>query len=399
MLIKKNFFTVLKTDKKTNARIGRLSTDHGDINTPFFAVVGTNATVKTLSSQEILETNTQLILANTYHLHLRPNEKVVKELNGLAEFMNLNLLTMTDSGGFQAMSLGTGRKQSIGKIGFFPKGKRMNEIEKKSLVKITEKGIEFCSHIDGSKHFFSPEISMQIQSDLGADIIFAFDECTSPLHDYNYTKKSMERTNRWAARTLASYNKKQKIYGIIQGGVFKDLRLKSTKYIDSICFDGIAIGGALGETKTSKNEITEYIIKNLSDEKPRHMLGIGDVDDIFEAVERGIDSLDCVWFTRLGRRNMYFIYPKDGGNFINRWRKNIRSIKSISKKPLSDSCSCKVCKTYTATHIRHLVIANELLGIRLITIHNLFFVNHLMEQIRKSIQEGKFLELKSYWYG
>ncbi|KKP88748.1 MAG: hypothetical protein UR93_C0009G0036 [Berkelbacteria bacterium GW2011_GWA2_35_9] len=399
MLMKKKFFTVLKNDKKTIARIGKLSTDHGDIDTPFFSVVGTSATVRTLSSEEILETDTQLVLANTYHLHLRPNEKVIKKLGGLSKFMNLNLPTMTDSGGFQAMSLGAGREHGIGKIGFFPNGKKLENTEDRSLVNITESGIEFRSHHDGSRHFFSPEISMQIQSDLGADIIFAFDECTSPLHNFEYTKKSMERTHRWAVRSLESYNKKQKIYGIIQGGVFKDLRLISAKFIDKLNFDGIAIGGALGDTKDSKNEITEYIVSNLSNKKPRHMLGIGDVDDIFEAVERGIDSLDCVWFTRLARRNMYFIYPEDGGNKINRWRKNIRSVKLILENPLSEYCKCNICSNYSATYIKHLVVANEMLGMRLITYHNIFFVNNLMKQIRESIQNSKFLELKSYWYG
>ena len=397
--MKSKFFKLLKTNSDTKARTGIIHTSHGDIKTPFFAVVGTSASVKTLSSEEVIETNTQLVLSNTYHLHLRPGEKTIKQLGGLSKFMNINLPTMTDSGGFQAMSLGAGREHGIGKIGFFPKGKSANNIIEKSLVKIREDGVEFRSHLDGSNHLFTPEISMQIQSDIGADIIFAFDECTSPFHDFEYTKKSMERTHRWAIRSLESYNKKQYIYGIIQGGSYKDLRIESSRFIDNLNFDGIAIGGALGETKESKNKILDYIVDNISYGKPRHMLGIGDVDDIFEAIERGIDSLDCVWFTRLARRNMYFIYPKDGGNITNRWRINIRSAKNESNKPLSKYCKCWVCKKYSIGYIKHLVVANEILGMRLITYHNVYYVNNLMYIIRNSIINNSFQKLKSDWFG
>ncbi|TSC93240.1 MAG: queuine tRNA-ribosyltransferase, partial [Candidatus Berkelbacteria bacterium Licking1014_85] len=315
-----NFKFIIEKKSKTNqARLGFLKTPNGIIQTPSYVTVGTFATVRTLEPDELNEIGVQVILANTYHLHLRPGEKIIKKDGGLAKFMHWNGPTMTDSGGFQAMSLGAGREQGMGKIGFFPEN-RETDLTEKSLVRITEKGVEFRSHIDGSKHLFTPEISMKIQSDLGADMIFAFDECTTALHNYEYTRVSMERTHRWAIRSLESYNNSQFIFGIIQGGEFKNLREISAKFICDQNFDGIAIGGALGKTKTDKFKILNWITPLLPDDKPRHLLGIGDIDDLFDGVSQGMDLFDCVWPTRLGRRNAFFLTPQNGGNRKNRWR-------------------------------------------------------------------------------
>ena len=320
--------------------------------------------------------------------------------------MNFGKPLFSDSGGFQAFSLGLAREHNIGKIGnFFPEeaaGGESVELPKSpkaNLTKITDMGVEFKSIYDGSKHFFDAKRSMEIQANLDSDIIMAFDECTSPLSDYNYTKVAMERTHAWAKQSLEYHNQEQAIYGIIQGGYFKDLRDASTKFINDLPFDGIAIGGSLGKTKADMYEIMEWVVPQL-DARPRHLLGIGEVDDIFESVERGIDTFDCVAATRNARRGCLFILPETGGKLVNKFRVNIsRSELKEDPLPIDPACQCPTCKNYSRAYLRHLYEARELSYFRLATIHNLWFMLRLMEQIRESIKNDKFLELKQDWLG
>ncbi|MFA5747279.1 MAG: tRNA guanosine(34) transglycosylase Tgt, partial [Candidatus Paceibacterota bacterium] len=316
-------FEILKCDDKTKARTGIIKTRNGDIQTPYFVPVATLGSVRSLDSDDLEKLGVQCSLCNTYHLHLKPGDETVRKLGGMHKFMNFPKPLFSDSGGFQAFSLGFGREHDIGKIGFFP-GEKVNgelaeEIEekeaspkfdpKKNLTKITEEGVEFKSIYDGSWHFLDAKRSMEIQSNLDSDIIMAFDECTSPLSDYEYTAKSMQRTHNWAERSLKYHNKEQALYGIIQGSYFEDLRDQSTKFISNLPFDGIAIGGSLGNCKQDMHRILDWVIPKL-DGRPRHLLGIGDIEDLFECVERGIDTFDCVSPTRNARRGSLLLAPR-----------------------------------------------------------------------------------------
>jgi len=391
------FFKVLKKDKKTRARLGLISTSHGKIETPYFVPVATSATVRALDSEDLEKLGAQCALANTYHLYLRPGEDIIKKAGGLRGFMNLNKPFFTDSGGFQAFSLGYGMEHNINKLGnIFPQGKTTDE-KKEKLAHIDDKGVTFRSVYDGSKHFLDAKRSMEIQSNLGSDIIMAFDECTSPLSDRDYTRIAMMRTHKWAKLSLKYKDKKQRLYGIIQGGWFKDLRMESTGFISALPFDGIAIGGSLGHSKKDMHTILDWVIPEL-DERPRHLLGIGDIDDIFECVERGIDTFDCVAPTRIARRGNLYIRPESGGRLKNKFRINIKA--AACKKqlfPIDRNCSCSTCKKYTRAYLRHLCSINEFTYFRLASIHNIHFMLSLMEDIRKSIRKGKFSWLKKKW--
>jgi len=400
-------FQVLRESesKGIRARLGILRTRHGSVETPCFVPVATLASVRSLDYSDLASLGVQSVLANTYHLHLRPGDELIRRLGGIHKFMAFDGPVFTDSGGFQAFSLGFGREHNISKIGgVFPdpdKGSstKANPLRRENLTKITEDGVHFKSLQDGAWHFLNPEISMRIQSNLGSDVIMAFDECTSPLSDYDYTKTAMERTHRWAQQSLKFHDPEQAIYGIIQGGWFEDLRAKSTEFTSSLPFDGIAIGGSLGENKQDMHKILNWVIPKL-DLRPRHLLGIGDVDDLFEGVERGIDTFDCVSPTRIARRGSLYITPRAGGCQKNKFRIDVKALRfKEDPKPIDPYCSCLTCQRYSRAYLWHLYHAKELSYFRLASIHNLHFMLRLMESIRESIVHGTFRELKELWLG
>jgi len=415
-------FEVIKQDKETRARVGVIRTRRGEIETPHFVPVGTLASVRSLDSADLETLGAQCALINTYHLHLKPGDKLIEKLGGTHRFMNFDKPLFSDSGGFQAFSLGLAREHNIGKIGnFFPAeallGQGSPELERrrpvddadepafaeaaarqKNLTKITDGGIEFKSIYDGSRHFLDAKRSMEIQSNLDSDIIMAFDECTSPLSDKDYTAKAMARTHVWAGQSLEYHNNSQALYGIIQGGWFRDLRDESTRFINNLPFDGIAVGGSLGNCKADMHEILDWVVPQL-DNRPRHLLGVGEIDDIFECVARGIDTFDCVGPTRIARRGNLYVLPQSGGSVKNKFRINISG--AAYKKdgdPIDSACACPTCKNYSRAYLHHLYNARELSYFRLATIHNLWFMLRLMEQIRVSIKNGNFMELKRQWF-
>jgi len=393
-------FTITKRLKNMPARLGRITTPHGSFPTPAFVPVATAASVRSLDTDDLRELGSGVILANTYHLHLRPGEKLVKRLGGIHGFMHWDGPVFTDSGGFQAFSLGYGMEHNINKLGtIFPT--REDATPHKKWATIDDSGATFKSHIDGSVITLTPKKSMQIQSDLGADIILAFDECTSPLSDYGYTKKALLRTHRWAEECIAAKgNPKQAMYGIVQGGAYHDLREASASFISSLPFEGIAIGGSLGRSKKDMHDILSWVIPLLPEQKPRHLLGIGGIDDLFECVERGIDTFDCVTPTRWARRGVVFISPKEGGTPQNKFRINIARVRyRTEKKPIDRYYTHPRLLQYSLAYLSHLFIARELSFFRLASLHNLAFILRLMEDIRISIEKGEFKRLKRQWLG
>lgn len=352
--------------KDKNARAGVISTPHGEIKTPVFMPVGTQATVKAMTKEELKEINSQIILGNTYHLYLRPGDKLVNDFGGLHGFMNWDRPILTDSGGFQVFSLG-------------------------DLRDIKEEGVNFRSHIDGSKHFLSPEKSIEIQNNLGSDIMMVLDECPPGLSSREYLIPSIERTTRWAKRCIASNRNKetQGLFAIVQGGIYEDLRDKSFNELFEMDddFSGYALGGlAVGEPREDMYRILEYITPKLPEDKPRYLMGVGEPVDMLEAVEDGIDMMDCVQPTRLGRHGT--VFTKYGRLVI----KN--SSYSRDDRPLDEDCDCYVCKNYTRAYIRHLFKTGEILGQRLATYHNLHFLLKLMDNARNAILDEKFQEYK-----
>jgi len=394
-------FKIKKEDTHSNARIGIVKTLHGSFSTPVFVPVATLATVKALSPADLKDLNASVILANTYHLHIRPGEELIKKLKGLHKFMSWDKPLITDSGGFQAFSLGFGMEHNINKLGnIFPtKTKAMKKSKKLAIV--NDEGVVFKSPITGEKLRLTPKKSIKIQEKLGADIILAFDECTSPLSDYSYTKKALERTHRWALECIKEHkNKKQALFGIVQGGAYKDLRVKSAKFISSLDFDGLAIGGSLGKSKKDMHNILKWVIPLLPKTKPRHLLGIGGIDDLFNCVEYGIDMFDCVTPTRWARRGWLYTKEVKQKSLKNKFMINIKRSKfKADKKPIDKNCNCYTCKNFSRAYLRHLYIANELLYFRLSSLHNLNFVLRLMDKIRDSIKENKFRKLKNEWLG
>ncbi|MEK7641075.1 MAG: tRNA guanosine(34) transglycosylase Tgt [Patescibacteria group bacterium] len=387
-------FEILKKSKKTRARLGLIKTKHGVIHTPAFVPVATQAAIKGLTTDQLKMIGFESLLSNTYHLYLRPGDGLVKKMGGLHKFMNWDRPIWTDSGGFQVFSLGAAIEHGVGKIAnIFPsEGEQEHTItgKKETFTKISEEGVEFKSHLDGSKHFLTPEKSIKIQENLGADMIFAFDECTSPLHDKEYTRNSMERTHRWAKRCLAAFrpnlkNKNEKLkiaeqalFGIVQGGAYKDLRLKSAKTIGKMGFDGFGIGGSLGKSKADMYKVLDWTIPLLPEKKPRHLLGIGSEEDIWEAVKRGVDTFDCVAPTRLGR-NGGALLP--GGKRLSLRNADCKDDKS----PVNKKCGCHVCRNYSRAYLNHLFRANEMLGPILLTMHNLSFMEELLRSVRERI--------------
>lgn len=358
-------YELLKKDKETNARLGLIHTNYGTFETPMFMPVGTQATVKTLAPEELKANHAGIILANTYHLWLRPGEDIIAKAGGLHKFMNYKRPMLTDSGGFQVFSLAKNKKKDI-----------------------TEEGVHFKSHIDGTKLFLTPEKSIEIQNKLGSDIAMSFDECPPYPVTYDYMKNSVERTLRWAKRGKEAHkNEEQSLFGIVQGGEFEDLRKYSAIETVKMDFDGYSIGGtSVGEDKPTMYRMIDYAIKYLPEDKPRYLMGVGDPIDILEAVERGVDMMDCVLPTRIARHGNAF--TKDG-------KLNIRNAKYKEDfTPLEEDCDCYACKNFTKAYIRHLVIVDETLGGRLLSIHNIRFLIKLTEDIRKAIEEDRFLSFK-----
>ena len=389
-------FKILKKDGKS--RTGIVSTPHGDFHTPAFTPVGTLGSVRSLDQQDLLSLGAEIVLANTYHLHLRPGDKIVKKFGGLHGFMNWSKPIITDSGGFQAFSLGYGMEHGVGKIADNIFTEKALAVKNEKWATIDDKGVSFKNHIDGGMVRLNPKISMKIQSNLGADIIFAFDECTSPLSSKKYTSEALDRTHKWALECLKYYNKKQALFGIVQGGYFKDLRIKSAKFIGNLPFDGFGIGGSLGKTKKDMINILRWVMPLLPSSKPRHLLGIGAVEDIFNCVNEGIDMFDCVAPTRWGRRGHLYISPSSGGNISNKFRLVITNAKfKEDKKPIDKKCSCYVCKNYSRGYLRHLFVSKEWTFYRLAAYHNEHFILNLMKEIRESINKKQFKKLKKKW--
>ena len=355
--------------KQSGARRGRIYTPHGIIETPIFMPVGTQATVKSLTPEELKEeVKASIILSNTYHLYLRPGNKLIKQAGGLHKFMNWDKAILTDSGGFQVFSLG-------------------------DLRKISEEGVEFKSHLDGSKHFLSPEKAIEIENDLGADIIMAFDECVEYPATYEYTKNSMERTTRWAIRCKNAHKntENQALFGIVQGGMYKDLREKSANGLVKLDLPGYAVGGlSVGEPKELMCDILEFTTKLLPKEKPRYLMGVGTPDYLLEAVIRGIDMCDCVLPTRIARNGTAMTSK---GKLVIR-NKTFEEDFSV----LDDECDCYTCRNYTRAYIRHLLKAKEILGVRLLSIHNLRFLTKLMERVKIEIENDNLLSFKNEFY-
>jgi|TARA_B100001971_G_C18222984_1_gene558440 queuine tRNA-ribosyltransferase/7-cyano-7-deazaguanine tRNA-ribosyltransferase len=388
-------FKITKESKK--ARTGVVKTAHGSFKTPIFIPVATLATVRALDQRDIEELKAEAVLANTFHLHLRPGEKLIKKLGGLHKFMNWKRPIVTDSGGFQAFSLGFGMEHNIGKIAHFPENRKHTKKEEKWAT-IDDSGVTFRNPIHGIKVKLTPKSSMQIQSDLGVDIIFAFDECTSPLSNKEYTAKALQRTHKWAEECLKHYDKKQALFGIVQGGMYKDLRIKSARFIGKLPFHGFGIGGSLGKSKPDMHRILEWVIPLLPKNKPRHLLGIGAVEDLFNAVERGIDMFDCVAPTRWARRGHLYVTPVSGGTKKNKFRLNIGNNRfKEDKKPIDKGCNCYVCKNYSRAYLRHLFVSKELAYFRLASLHNLNFLLRLMDKIRDSINNDDLSRLKKEW--
>ena len=379
-----SFFKILKKSKKSKARLGLIKTAHGQIATPAFLPVATQATIKTLTPADLKEIGFPALLCNTYHLYLRPGEKIIQKLGGLHQFMNWSGPIITDSGGFQVFSLGFGLEHGVGKIAeIFPENfKKPPKLVKPKLVKIDEQGAEFSSHLDGSKHQLTPQKSIQIQQALGADIILAFDECTSPLATKQYTQRAMKRTHRWAEICLKVKKRKdQSLFGIIQGGQWKDLRIKSAQFISQMSFDGLAIGGSLGKTKKDMLKILDWVIPEMPEQKPRHLLGIGYPEDLNKAIKKGIDLFDCVYPTRLARHGTFLTNQGELNILNSSYRRD--------KKPIMKNCSCYTCRHFSRAYLQHLFKAKEILGPRLATFHNLWFINRLMKKIREDIRNGK----------
>jgi len=355
--------------KQTGARRGRIHTPHGIIETPVFMPVGTQATVKSLTPEDLKEkVNAEIILSNTYHLYLRPGQDIVRQAGGLHKFMNWDRPILTDSGGFQVFSLG-------------------------DLRKITEEGVEFKSHLDGSKHVFTPESVMKTEEDLGADIIMAFDECVGYPATYEYTRKSMERTTRWAKRCKDAHKniEEQSLFGIVQGGMYKDLREQSAKDLVAMDFPGYAVGGlSVGEDLETMKDILQFTTPFLPKDKPRYLMGVGSPDYLLEAVLAGIDMCDCVLPTRIARNGTAFT---SSGKVVVRNATYERDF-----TPLDSECDCYTCKNYTRAYIRHLVKANEILGVKLLSIHNLKFLTNLMKNVRIAIENDKFGDFKAEFY-
>lgn len=394
-------FKVIHQEGK--ARTGVLKLNHGTVKTPELMPVATKATVRALSADDLEEIGAQIIISNTYHLMLKPGAEKIDKLGGVNKFMNWKKPVVTDSGGFQAFSLGIGQEHGVGKMYFPGEGEELKKREgRKSIASIGKKGISFRSVYNNSHQYLSPIDSIKRQHLIGSDVILVLDECTSPLSSKQYTADSLERTNKWAKICLdyhKSTESNQAIGGILQGGVWSDLRKRSAEYIASLDFDYIAIGGSLGKSKDDMHNILDWTIPLLPEDRPRHLLGIGVVEDIFEAVARGVDLFDCVSPTRIGRNGYAHVRPPLGTK-KNKFRFKITPTRyELDKQPIDPNCKCKVCKKYTRAYINHLLKTSELLGYYLISYHNVYFLINLMKEIREAIEGKYFAKMKKEWLG
>jgi queuine tRNA-ribosyltransferase len=395
-------FDIEARDPHSRARAGRITTAHGVIETPVFMPVGTRGSIKSLTPDEVRNHGAQIILGNTYHLYLQPGHELIARMGGLHHFMGWDGPILTDSGGFQVFSL------VYGGIADEIKGRRPTQQVQPGMVKVTDDAVIFKSYIDGSMHVFTPERSIEIQKGIGADIILCFDELP-PFHaGYDYTARSLERTHAWERRCLMFHratqegglpfvppNPYQALFGIVHGGVFPDLRRASAEYLRELPFDGLCIGGSLGENKQQMREVVDMTVPHMPDHLPRHLLGIGDVDDLIECVARGIDMFDCVSPTRLGRHGTALVRDAE-----RRWKLNVANAAlRDDPTPLDAWCDCYTCRRYSRAYIHHLFRAQELLGIRLVSLHNVAFLLKLMRTIRQSIIEGRFAHLRAEWLG
>jgi queuine tRNA-ribosyltransferase len=404
-----------KIEKKLNKGLGRagvLETSHGVIHTPAFVPVATKASIKALTPEQVIGLGAEVVLGNTYHLYLQPGDEIVAKAGGLGKFMNWIGPTMTDSGGFQVFSLGAAYGKGISKVlkvtdPSFMIPERFDDSDAPRLAKIGQEGVSFTSHLDGSVHYLTPEKSIQIQHNLGADIIFAFDECTSPIEDFKYQSEALDRTHQWAKRSLIEHKKLNEIgnqdhqglpsrlnldgldlapaiFGIVQGGRDKTLREKSAKFISSLDFDGFGIGGSFA--KEDMSSAVKWVNEILPEEKPRHLLGIGGPEDLFMGIENGVDLFDCVAPTRNARNGT--LYTENGKiNILNAKYKN-----DFSR--VQHGCECYTCRNYSRAYLRHLFIGKEMLSATLASIHNLYFIVNLVKKIRQSILDETFFEFK-----
>lgn len=375
-------FKILKKSKKSRARLGVIKTPHGEIETPAFIPVATRGTVRTLDTQEVEELGSQALICNTYHLHLAPGEKIVKKAGGIHGYMHWDKPLMTDSGGFQVYSLGFGSDHGMGKVLKEGVEKTLEKGEQPVAVKITDDGVHFRSPIDGKELYLNPKKSIQIQEALGADIMFAFDECTSPIADEAYVRASLEKTHRWAQECIdAKTSKKQALYGIAQGSSFKHLRIESAKVIGAMDFDGFGFGGDFGYDKKVLKNMISAVSDELPEHKPRHVLGIGHPEDFAIIGQAGGDTFDCIAPTHYARRGVVF---------TSKGRIDIRKPRFVNDigKPLDPNCRCVVCKNYSRGYVSSLIRAKELSGMKLATMHNLFFFNALAASVRKRIKNG-----------
>jgi queuine tRNA-ribosyltransferase len=385
-------FTITKKSKKSRARLGLLKTSHGIIETPALIPVATQGTIKTLTAEEAVRTGSQALIANTFHLHLKPGEKVIKKMGGLHQFMNWPRPLMTDSGGFQVFSLGFGLEHGLGKIGTAKTRVKIGHQPKN--IQIAENGVWFRSPIDGRKLFIGPKESITIQHQIGADITFAFDECTPPNADKEYTKNSLEKTHRWAKESLKYHRNSSSpvtnklvsknhcaLFGIVQGGKYKDLRQLSARYIAGQDFDGFGIGGEFGANKKTMTKMLRAVNTELPESKPRHLLGIGHLVDIPPIIKEGVDTFDCTVPTHYARR---------GVAFVTSGRLDLHKTKFLTdKKALDSKCSCETCQNYSRSYICHLLKAHEITALRLLTFHNLYYFNAYVAKIRTQIRLGK----------
>ncbi|TGD13859.1 tRNA guanosine(34) transglycosylase Tgt [Brevibacterium sp. S111] len=382
------------TRMDTGGRTGLLRTPHGDIQTPAFIPVGTKATVKAVRPDEVAELGGQAVLANAYHLYLQPGSDLIDEAGGLGKFMNWPGPTFTDSGGFQVMSLGSGFKKVISMESTGVQNDELVAVGKERLSNVDDDGVTFKSHLDGSMHRFTPEISMRVQHELGADIMFAFDELTTLVNTRGYQEESLERTRQWAIRCIdehfrlteeRSHRPYQALFGVLQGAQYEDLRRKAARDLGAMDFDGFGIGGAL--EKENLGIIIRWVCEELPENKPRHLLGISEPDDLFEAIKTGADTFDCVSPSRVARNAA--IYTRDG-------RYNLTGAKYRRDfGPLDPDCSCYTCQNYSRAYLRHLYKAKEMLFSTLCTIHNEHFVVSLVAEIRQAMIDGRFDELES----
>jgi len=385
-------------NKQPLGRVGVITTPHGDIKTPAFIPVGTKATVKSVLPESIKDLDAQAVLSNAYHLYLQPGSDVVDEAGGLGSFMNWSGPTFTDSGGFQVLSLGVGYKKVIAMDATTVQADDVMATDKDRLAHVDDDGVTFKSHLDGSMHRFTPEVSMQVQHKIGADIIFAFDECTTLLNTRNYQEKSLDRTFAWAKRCISEHEKLtiershrpyQALFGVVQGAQYEDLRRKAAQDLATLNFDGFGIGGALDKNKLGT--IVNWVNEELPVNKPRHLLGIGEPDDLFVGVENGADTFDCVAASRVARNNA--VYGLDG-------RFNI-SVSAFKRdfSPIDESCGCYTCKNYTKAYLNHLIKGKEMLSSTLLTIHNEYFIVNLVAKMRQCIIDGNFFEFKEEFLG